>query len=73
VANKGRREPAENIEFADFTKAVKKVLDVPKQESDAQMAHLQASNKMKHEAREPRQQAPKPEATEASILLPIGG
>jgi hypothetical protein len=38
-----RKKPTE---YANFTKAVKKILRVSKRESDEQMARMQASNKV---------------------------
>ena len=46
-----RKKPTE---FANFTKAVKKILGVTKQESDEQMARMQASNKARRESRKPK-------------------
>ncbi len=41
-------------EFANFTKAVKKVLGVTKKESDEQMARMKASNKARREGQKPK-------------------
>jgi hypothetical protein len=46
-----RKKPTE---YANFTKAVKKILGVTKQESDEQMARMQASNKVRREGRKPK-------------------